>query len=94
MRFHDYPAAKIAAYLDSNQGRLPGRRAWKKFTDWAYETYGDFAELTGGGGFSGSAKLLAAGRRSPATRVAAAGQAVAPPSHDGGAPDGTAGPLE
>ena len=60
-RFRDYPLDQIAEWLDGLPGRRPpARRAWKKFTDWAYDTRGEFSELSGAGGFSGCPKLLAA----------------------------------
>lgn len=57
MTFREYPTAKVAEWIDSN--RVPSRRAWKRFTDWAFERYGDFAEMSGAGGFSGAPKLTA-----------------------------------
>lgn len=60
-RFRDYPLSKVASWLDTlPKKRPPSRRSWKKFTDWAMDEFGDFAESTGDGGYSGAPKLLAA----------------------------------
>jgi len=61
LRFRDYPLSKVAAWLDTlPHDAPPARRAWKKFTAWACDEYGDFADAGGDGGFSGAPKLLAA----------------------------------
>jgi len=55
LRFRDYPLSKVAAWLDTlPHDAPPARRAWKKFTAWACDEYGDFADAGGDGGFSGA----------------------------------------
>jgi hypothetical protein len=59
MTFREYPTEKIVAWLDAVKWRVPSRRAWSRFTNWALVKYGDFSEMSAGGGFSGAPKLQA-----------------------------------